>query len=88
MPKWSDKPDTNLGEIVAALRAAGVAVIIQGPLDLLCGHHGVNFLLECKTKTGKVRTKKQQDFLDTWPGQKTIVRTPEQAVEFILDDQE
>lgn len=86
MPRWFDKPDSNLAEIVQALRAAGVGVIITPPLDLLCGFKNRNYLLECKTATGKVRTKKQRDFFDTWPGQKALVRTPDQALDLIIED--
>jgi hypothetical protein len=72
--------DANTGEIVDALEAVGVTVVRLGnPLDLLCGFKGVNYLLEVKTETGKLRAS-QKAFFGYWRGQALVVRSVADAL--------
>lgn len=74
--------DRNHAEIRDALERAGATVVPDGPLDLLVGYRGTNFLLEVKTATGKLRVK-QEGFIRRWKGQVTVVRTVEDALAVI-----
>lgn len=65
--------DANHREIRAGLRAVGATVDEKGPLDLLVGFRGANYLLEVKTATGKLRAS-QEAFLGHWQGQACVVR--------------
>ena len=71
--------------IVDALRRAGVAVEVVGrPLDLACAVRDPSgswrtFYVECKDDDGRL-TKAQADFLDRWPGEVHIVRSPTEAL--------
>jgi len=79
------RSDTNRGEIVSALRAIGCKVYdSKQPLDLLVAFRGKSgsyrtFLVEVKTADGAF-TRAQKDFMETWPGEFHVVRTPEEAV--------
>lgn len=73
--------DSNAKAIRDGLRQAGVSVDPRCPLDWLCGFQGHNFLLEVKTVAGfKRRSPKQQEFLDGWKGQASVVQTLEEAL--------
>ena len=72
--------DANQKAIRDGLEAVGASVSTIAPLDLLVGYHRQNFLFEVKTAKGKVRTPKQQKFLDEWRGQRDIVRTLDEAL--------
>ena len=79
--------DANQGEIVTALREFGASVLIlssvgHGCPDLLVGWMGCNFLMEVKTRTGRL-TADERDFSNSWRGGWVVVRTPEQAIEYI-----
>jgi len=79
MAKYSyHRLDGNHAEIRAALEAVGATVNEKGPLDLLVGFRGANYLLEVKTARGQLRAS-QKSFLDRWRGQAHIVRTVEDA---------
>jgi VRR-NUC domain-containing protein len=76
--------DANQKEIVKALLAIGATVqdlgaVGQGVPDLLVGHHGLNCLMEVKTKTGKVNAK-QVAWHENWRGSAVIVRTVSEAL--------
>jgi hypothetical protein len=74
--------DSNQAEIVAALRQAGrYVMLINGVVDLLVSYQGKMFLLEIKTKKGKLRPS-QEKLLKEWKGPEIhIVRTIEEALE-------
>jgi hypothetical protein len=81
--------DANQPLIVKALREAGRTVRILSPLgdgipDLLVGYNGANFLLEVKDPAKKLSQRKltddEQDFFDSWVGQRAIVETEEEAL--------
>lgn len=78
MSRTRGRIDANQGEIVSALRIAGVSVLSLAPMgkgcpDLLCGYHGRNYLLEVKdgSKIPSERklTTAEADFFGTWQGQ-------------------
>lgn len=65
--------------VVEALRAAGCAVCVGGPLDLIVSRADRTWLLEVKSERGKL-TPAQEKFLKAWRGRWAIVRTPEEAI--------
>ena len=83
-----DKParrDKNERAIVQALRTAGATVTQlsrTGAPDLLVGYNGQNFLIEVKSKHGKLN-EYQELWHNTWQGQAAICHTPEQALAVI-----
>lgn len=79
--------DSNQREITLALRAAGATVENIAPLgkgrpDLLVGYHGNNYLLEVKSKGGKL-TPAEEEWHIKWRGQKSIVFTTTEALRAI-----
>ncbi len=74
--------DANHRDIRAGLEAVGATVEPKGPLDMLVGFRGANYLLEVKTATGKLRPS-QERFLSRWKGQAIVVRTMEEALKAI-----
>jgi hypothetical protein len=74
--------DANHAEIVRALEAAGATVEPKGPLDLLVGFRGANYLIEVKTAKGKLRAS-QERFLADWRGQAVVVRSAQEALQTI-----
>lgn len=80
MAKYSyHRLDANHRDIRAGLEAIGATCESKGPVDLLVGFRGVNYLLEIKTATGKVRPS-QERFMGAWKGQVAVVRTIQQAL--------
>ena len=80
------RTDANQAEIVKALRKIGCAVEFIGkPVDLLvCGGQPKRtVLIEVKTEDGR-RTKAQESFWDTWPGELYEARTPEDAIRALV----
>jgi hypothetical protein len=71
--------DENHAAIRAALEREGATVVPDGPLDLLVGFRGANYLLEVKTAKGKLRAS-QEAFVRRWKGQVHVVRTVEDAL--------
>lgn len=62
--------DGNEGAIIEALKAAGATVYpisAKGVPDLLVSFRGSTYLLETKSKGGKL-TADQQDFFESWDG--------------------
>lgn len=76
------KLDANHAAIREGLEAVGATVEPKGPLDLLVGFEGVNYLLEVKTAKGKLRPS-QERFLGRWKGQATVVRDLDTALRII-----
>lgn len=90
------KSDAVAGEIVSALRAAGATAryIIgefnqPGIPDLLVGYDAITYLMELKSKGGRL-SKAQNDFRATWRGGPILtVRTiPEALVSLGIDIEE
>ncbi len=74
--------DANHLEIVRALEAVGATVEPKGPLDLLVGFRGANYLIEVKTAKGKLRAS-QERFMADWRGQAVVVRSAQEALQTI-----
>jgi Holliday junction resolvase len=90
--RYRGKVDANQPEIVKVLRQAGATVLSlsnmgSGCPDLLVGFHDANFLMEIKDPARKPSeqrlTEGEQDFFDSWVGQKAVVKTPEEALRVI-----
>lgn len=79
------RKDDCEGEIVKALRGAGVAVEVVGrPLDLSCAVRAQDgswrtLYIEVKDDDGRL-TKPQVEFIERWPGEIHIVRSPSEAL--------
>ena len=76
--------DSNHAAIRDALRACGVTVLDLGDAgnnvpDLLCGRHGLNYLLEVKSPGGKERTG-QLAARTAWRGHWVVVHTVAEAL--------
>ena len=81
--RWAKQRDKNEPPIVAALRRIGAVVLINDHPDLIVGFRGRTFLLEIKTKTGRLR-KSQTELFSTWNGGALgICRTIEDAIAFV-----
>ena len=83
------KVDANQADIVKALRQAGCSVFVtssvgDGFVDLVCGRHGKNEMLEVKDENqppSKRRlTPKEQEFRDNWRGTIYTVESVEDAL--------
>jgi hypothetical protein len=86
------RTDSNQEAIVAALRAAGATVqqlsaVGKGCPDLLVGHGGQNWLLECKdgakTPGNRPLTGDQKEWIGNWRGSVTVVLDPAHALRVI-----
>lgn len=73
--------DANEAQIVLALQQAGCDVhyMVNAPWDITVGRGSQSFLLELKTRSGKVK-ESQEKFLAHWRGHYAICRTAEQAL--------
>lgn len=84
MSRYLQRIDANQNEIVEALRKAGASVyslasVGHGVPDLLVGFRGQTFLLEVKTRKGRL-THAQKQFHATWDGHIAVVRSVEDAL--------
>jgi len=92
------KTDDNQAEIVQSLRKIGASVqdlsgVGGGCPDLLVGFRGVNYLMEIKrnTERGVVKPSesklnaRQVEWHGVWNGQVCVVRTPEEAINLIMN---
>ena len=71
--------DQTQREIVRALERAGCQVKVIGlPFDLLVARAGHLYLLECKSKGGKLTAGQERDMALGWPV--TVVWTAEHAL--------
>ena len=82
---YRSRTDSNQGEIVKALRAVGCSVqdlsaVGEGCPDLLVGINGKDYLLECKSISGKL-TSWQAIWHSQWNGRKcAVVRDVKEAL--------
>lgn len=80
--------DKNQNEIVQALRQVGATVILlheagEGIPDLLIGYRRETYLMEVKSKTGKLN-ERQIEWHSEWRGYPvSVARTVEDALAFI-----
>lgn len=86
--QFAKRVDKNHAEIKEVFKKAGWSVfdaknIGQGFPDLIVGKHGSTFLVEIKTPTGKLTTP-QREFMLNWKGGAVVIlRTVEEALNFI-----
>ena len=94
MPK---RIDANQHEIVDTLRKGGATVLIlsslgKGAPDILIGHRGTNHLAEIKDgskpKSQQKLTPPEAKFFETWRGNVLILRTMDDAIELLNQDEE
>ena len=81
------KRDANQAEIVKALESVGASVLDladvgRGCPDLLVGYAGREWLMETKTRRGKL-TPCQIKFIQSWHGVVYVVPGPEEALAVI-----
>ena len=90
------KQDVSQRAIVDALEHVGMTVqslrsVGSGCPDLLVAWRGVNCLIEVKNPLGNGEglatslNQQEQDWHLTWAGQCAVVRTPEEAVQAVID---
>ena len=85
--RFAAKVDANQGEIVDALRKAGVSVqsmaaIGKGCPDLLAAKGGKVWTIEVKGPKGKL-TPDQIEWIDKWHGDVHIIRTVDEALTLV-----
>lgn len=83
------KRDISEPEIVSALVGCGFSVYrLHQPVDLLVGHRGKNYLVECKTGTkgyGKTLNENQREFDDGWRGSKVVkLSSAQEAIDWAV----
>jgi hypothetical protein len=85
MNRRAPKRDNAEEAIVEALRFVGCSVQTISERDfpdVIVGVGGMNYLIEVKTRGGKLR-ERQSDFAAAWKGQTGVARTPQQALALI-----
>lgn len=89
MPRTNrpSRVDANQAEIVRALREQGATVthlhaVGHGVPDLLVGWAGMNYLVEVKDGKGKL-TPDETEWHQEWRGQVVVIRSYEEAFQFI-----
>lgn len=80
--------DENQKSIVKTFRNIGASVLLlhmvgKGCPDILVGYRGKNYLCELKSGEKSKLTPKEFEFFNDWDGQMCIIRSPENAIEFI-----
>jgi hypothetical protein len=83
----ANRVDNNQQEIIDALRAAGATVqplnaVKCGCPDLLVGYRGTNYLIEVKSKGGRL-TDDEFNWMSSWDGFFTVTWTVEDALRII-----
>ena len=76
------RSDGNKAGIRDALLAVGASVYESDWVDLVVGYRRRTYLIEVKTKTGKLNPS-QQELFDTWRGHYSICRSPDDALRVI-----
>jgi len=77
--RYDAKRDSNELEIIEALQAVGAKVMQLDEFDLLVGFRDKLYMLEVKTKTGRLN-KKQARLFREWAGHIWIVRSVDDAL--------
>ena len=88
-PKYGRK-DNNQTEIVEGLRARGFSVeitsnVADGFPDIVVGWNGRTYLMEIKSKGGKL-TPEQIKWHDAWQGHKSVIYSAEEAIKIMMCD--
>lgn len=76
--------DDSESAIAGALVKAGCEVdyAVRKPYDLLVSRAGVNYILECKSRSGKL-TESQVQFRERWKGPYAVVRSAAEALKAV-----
>jgi len=77
--RYDARRDANEPEIIEALQAVGAKVMQLDEFDLLVGFRDKLYMLEVKTKTGRLN-KKQAALFREWAGHIWIVRSVDEAL--------
>lgn len=86
------RTDENQKEIVSIFRSLGASVQVLSDLgkgcpDIVIGIFGKNYLVEIKNgkkpPSGQRLTEAEQVFFDSWKGQVCIIKSLDEAVNFI-----
>ena len=81
LSRWGTRRDGNEGEVMRAIAKVGALYIILDAFDLLVLFRGRTYMMEVKTRTGKL-TDSQKELLNRgWPLH--VVRSPEEALKVI-----
>jgi len=84
--RYNTRRDANESEIINAFKKFGASVEkIDTPCDLLVGFNHCNYLIEIKTKSGKL-TKKQREFIENWRGSYEIIRSIDDVITFFQNE--
>jgi len=88
--RWAKRRDANEPEVIRELLALGCSVFqLDQPADLLVGFRGINLLVEVKdgSKPPSQRelTAAQAVFSGEWRGQWIEAKTPQEAVQAVLE---
>ena len=90
------KRDDNHKDIVACFRGYGASVSDVSSLpnigyDIVVGFRGFNFLVEIKdgkkAPSARKLTKSEQNMLDTWNGQYSVVESEEDVYKLLFEEQ-
>lgn len=82
------RTDANQRAIVAMMRKMGMSIAITSNLgngfpDLVGGLYGINYLIEVKSTRKSTLTMHEAIFHDEWKGQICIIRSVDEAIEFV-----
>lgn len=83
LKRYAAKRDKTESAIIIALRSVGATVVpisAAGVADLLVGFRDTTYLVECKSKRGKL-TPAQVEFVERWNGSPVVIaRTEDEAL--------
>lgn len=79
--RWSAKRDATEAEIIAALRKAGCHIIQLDKFDILVLTRKATFMLEVKSKGGRLKPSQKLLIEQGWPLH--IVHTTEEALKAV-----
>lgn len=88
--RYANRRDETQAEIVSALERIGCSVadmsrVGGGAPDLVVARNGRTVLLECKSRSGKLRTE-QELFRALWRGEIYTVRTVDEAIGVMIGE--
>jgi Holliday junction resolvase len=81
---FANKVDANQKELVSQFRKLGYSVLLLNAIkggcpDALVAKHGENFLVEFKSKSGKLN-ELQEEFIGKWNANVFVVRSIEDII--------
>ena len=83
------KVDKNQKQVVKELRGLGFSVALthmvhKGFPDFVVGFHGLNILVELKSKNGTL-TKQESEFIDSYKGEVTVAYSTNDVINGFLE---